>query len=1331
LASLVEGKHTPPVAHRSRRYSSRIIALATVVAALAAAPKAQAQAYFWAGGGFDLWSTSNWYGYSPTGSATTDLYFGINSSNVQTPDNNGVVTNDLADNFFLRNLNFFYQGWAMGGKSLRFAAGGSINAIAANATVSNKISLDGGLNVVASGGALTLSGIVSGTGSVIAAGNGTVTLSGLNTYTGGTTVNGSRLVDLHPHGAYTISQTATLELQNASDVTLASTITGSGNGNGAFVKSGAGTLTLGAAHSFFGGTTVTGGRLIDQFPHSYTSYALTNSSTLELSPAAVVDAALSISGAGSFVKSGNGQISFGSQNTYTGSTTINAGLLRIFTQDAIPTATSLVVNGTGVLDLNSANQTVASLAGSGTVRLNGGALTVNQATNTTFSGAIAYAYTAGSLTKNGAGTLTLTGVNNYSGGTTVNGGRLVDANPHGTYVDNSELEFAPATNFTYGTPIDGPGSFIKSGAGTLTFTGTNGYSGSTRVLGGRLVENSPHGSYTGANATLEFATATTADFYGTILLDPTAGGDDSKKLTFVKSGAGTLTLYSQYNHFDTRVKAGTLRTWANSALGYGAMTIDSGATLDLAGTSQAVTTLSGTGSLKLGTGGVFQIAEGTSTFFGDISGTGFLANYAPSILTLAGTNTSTAATYAVGGTIRAGVDDALGQTDLVVVSGDLDLYGHAVSVKSVTFDSFGVNEYATFGTVKGAGTLKLGGDITLNFLADGNNTPVLIPSNIALAAGQHAVKDNGNLSNSTYYESVLSGVISGVGGLDFNNTGRYYALTGKSTYTGPTNVNVGALFLGRANALPSNTALTVAQNAFLALAPWGTENGVTAGSYSQTVGSLSGGGVIYVGDATLTVGNSTDSTFSGVINGLEHGALVKQGTGTLTLSGAVTYGGAFPYAGGTTVNGGRLIDAKPHGNYVTNAALEFAIASDQTYAGSITGTGSFTKSGLGALTLNGMSNFGSPTEQSGGILRNGVNNALPTGSSLIVRAGGTYDLNGKTQTVRGLLGDGAVTLKNGQLTAGNSDETYFSGTISGPGTFIKSGSGFMALTGLVESAANVQIAAGRLKSSAKVIKGDVTGAAGTTLQFEESKAATYEGTFSGAGALLKTGSRSLTLANAPSNTGGIHVAGGSLSVDAGGAFGGGLTVDQNTTFLNTSDDLLTIGGRTYVQGIVDTTEDSTTVFTGLVSGAGSFAGFGHVEFDGGYSPGNSPASVTFQGDVNFSSDLTMELGGTTLGTGYDHLNVLGTAALGGNLTVAYYNGFSAALGQSFDLFDFNSSNGAFATLILPTLGTGLVWNTSGLYTTGILSVQAQAVPEPASLVALGLGGLVLVRRRRK
>lgn len=107
--------------------------------------------------------------------------------------------------------------------------------------------------------------------------------------------------------------------------------------------------------------------------------------------------------------------------------------------------------------------------------------------------------------------------------------------------------------------------------------------------------------------------------------------------------------------------------------------------------------------------------------------------------------------------------------------------------------------------------------------------------------------------------------------------------------------------------------------------------------------------------------------------------------------------------------------------------------------------------------------------------------------------------------------------------------------------------------------------------------------------------------------------------------------------------------------------------------------------------------------------------------------LTMERGGTALGTGYDHLDVLGTATLGGTLNVASPNGFSASLGQSFDLFDFRSSNGCFSAINLPTLGDGLRWDTSRLYLDGSI----QAVPESATLVVPSLRALGLLRRRNR
>jgi hypothetical protein len=84
----------------------------------------------------------------------------------------------------------------------------------------------------------------------------------------------------------------------------------------------------------------------------------------------------------------------------------------------------------------------------------------------------------------------------------------------------------------------------------------------------------------------------------------------------------------------------------------------------------------------------------------------------------------------------------------------------------------------------------------------------------------------------------------------------------------------------------------------------------------------------------------------------------------------------------------------------------------------------------------------------------------------------------------------------------------------------------------------------------------------------------------------------------------------------------------------------------------------------------------------------------------------MELRGTTRGSGYDALTVSGQASLGGTLQITLANSFAPSLGNSFDILDASSITGAFSTINLPILGSGLVWNTGALYTTGVISVVA-------------------------
>jgi len=86
--------------------------------------------------------------------------------------------------------------------------------------------------------------------------------------------------------------------------------------------------------------------------------------------------------------------------------------------------------------------------------------------------------------------------------------------------------------------------------------------------------------------------------------------------------------------------------------------------------------------------------------------------------------------------------------------------------------------------------------------------------------------------------------------------------------------------------------------------------------------------------------------------------------------------------------------------------------------------------------------------------------------------------------------------------------------------------------------------------------------------------------------------------------------------------------------------------------------------------------------------------------------LNIQLGGTTVGSQYDKLNVAGQLSLDGELNVSLINNFHPKTGDTFDVLDWHSLSGTFTDIVLPTLGGRIVWNSSQLYTTGNLSVIA-------------------------
>ncbi len=1048
-------------------------------------------------------------------------------------------------------------GYAGSGLTLN---GGTLQTTASMASA-RSITLGGGTFSPDAGTTLTLNGTIGGDGGLRMAGPGTLVLTGSNTYGGGTNLQGGTLsiasdanlgstsnLLLQLNGA-TLQTTASMATGRSiflgsaggtfsPDAGTTLTLNGAIDGPGALTMAGAGTLefaqgiyfnnfsggialnagTLSASSSNLGlgGLTFNGGTLqtTASFGLGFALALGSNGGTFSPNSGTTLTVTSAISGAGGLTMEGAGTLALTAANTYSGGTTLNSGTLSI-SSDA-----NLGAAGAGLTFNGGTLQTTGNFATDRSIALNaaGGTFMPASGTKLTLWQPVTG---SGGLTMAGAGTLELTGGSTFTGATTVASGTLALAGS-GSLASSSGvgLSVAGATfdiSASSGTPtiqslsgvtgttvnlggrnltidgtasttfsgtIGGDGGLTKQGAGTLTLAGTNTYGGSTSIAGGALSISSDaslggplsylqlDGGTLQTTASLSSGRsvvlgngggAFAADLGTTLTLNGTIGGGGGLTTT----GPGTVALSGTTAYTGaTSISAGTLALTGSGTIGHssGVNLAAAGAVFDISGSSgnqtiQDLTGLSGS-TVNLGANRLVVGTAGTSTFSGTVAGSGGLTMAGPGTLTLAGTNTYEGGTTVTSGTLAISSEANLGNLNgaLTLDGGTLQSTAPMTDRHLVTLGAGG----GTFshgaggilnmaGTISGTGGLTLAGPGTIalsgaNSYGGGTtvNAGVLMiasDANLGNASGGLTL-NNGTLLTTTSFSSdrsialgsgtpiikadagatlTLNGAIAGANSnLGIEGTGTV-ALGGANTYGGWT-----ALGFGGHLALVGSGS--IAQSAGLEFFTAGTSFDISGSSGNQTIQNLVGigGTTINLGANSLTLGTASLSNFAGTIQG--SGGLIKQGTGTLMLTGQNGYGGGTTInagtvsissdgnlgnaSGGVTLNGGAL---QTTANLASTRSITLGsgggtFAPDTgtklTLSGPIGGAGGLTMAGSGTLALTGANTYAGGTAVTAGALLL-ENASLASGVTV-----GTGAIFGGTGTVTGNVTNGGTLALN-------------------------------------------------------------------------------------------------------------------------------------------------------------------------------------------------------------------------------------------------------------------------------------------------------------------------------
>ncbi|EAB6851788.1 AIDA autotransporter-like protein ShdA, partial [Salmonella enterica subsp. enterica] len=740
------------------------------------------------------------------------------------------------------------------------------------------------------------------------------------------------------HDNAAIDAHGTFNLADADDSFTVNTVlenvdANSGWNGQSLTKTGAGTLILNAENTYTGGTTISEGTLIATNVEALGTGDVTDNATLELNTGGDFDNA--IGGTGSVVKSGDKTLTLSGANSYTGGTTISGGTLVASNVEALGTGD---ITDNATLELNTGGDFANNIGGTG------------------------------SVVKSGDKTLTLSGTNSYTGGTTISGGTLVANNVEalgtGDVTNNATLELNTGGDFD--NAISGSGQVVKSGDKTLTLSGANSYSGATTISGGTLIATHVNALGTGAiDNRASLLLDASGQFTVTDLTTESGGnteigaGSTLQATTLTQKSDSTLTINLNGNTVDPVIHAASQVSLAG--------------TLDITGVGDVLDSdPASTDDLD-----TFTLIASDKTIAGDfekLTVAGMDADLAD-FITVDGRIDDTGKQYELTTALTwyadrdDAVTDAHGTFNLTNADGSFAVNTVLENVDA-TLDPASATGWDGTSLIKqGAGTLILNAENTYT----GGTTisgGTLVATNVD-ALGSGDVTDDATLELNT--GGTFDNAISGSGQV-VKSGDETLTLSGTNTYSGGTLISGGTLVASNVEALGTGD---VTNDAVLELNTGGTFDNAISGS-GQVVKSgddvltLSGansysGGTL-ISDGTLVASNvealgsgdvtdnatlelNTGGTFDNAISG--SGKVEKSGDDALTLSGANTY------TGGTLISDGTLVasnvEALGTGDVTDNAVLELNTGGD--FDNAISGSGQVEKSGDGTLTLSGSNTY--------------------------------------------------------------------------------------------------------------------------------------------------------------------------------------------------------------------------------------------------------------------------------------------------------------------------------------------------------------------------------------